>query len=123
MRPERSRNKKLIVAFHFQFANRAGWNCEACRKNGLEKKRRCGFLREEERGEPRLVWARKRAQAQECPKSLVTGESLSLVEEFFVRRQLGMADTVEMAARKVDAFVILRGEMEREERDATSTEH
>ncbi|HEU5020376.1 MAG TPA: hypothetical protein VFT60_00750, partial [Bryobacteraceae bacterium] len=98
-------------------------NCDACRKNGLEKKRRCGFLAEEERGEPRLVWTRKRAQAEECPKSLVTGESLSLVEEFFIRRRLGMADTLEMAARKVDAFVILRGEMEREERDATSTEH
>ena len=123
MRSERSRNKKLIVAFHFQFANRAGWNCDACRKIGLEKKRRCGFLPEEERGAPGLVWARKRAQAEECPKSLVTGESLALVEEFFVRRQLRMADTLEMAARKVDAFVILRGEMEREERDAMSTEH
>jgi hypothetical protein len=53
----------------------------------------------------------------------MTGESLALVEEFFVRRQLGMTDTPEMAARKVDAFVILRGEMEREERDATATEH
>ena len=123
MRSERSRNKKLIVAFHFQFANRAGWNCDACRKNGLEKKRRCGFLTEGERGEPRLVWARKRAQAEECPKSLVTGESLSLVEEFFARRQLGVTNTLEMAARKADAFVILRGEMEREERDATTTEH
>ena len=123
MRSERSRNKKLIVAFHFQFANRAGWNCDVCRKAGLEKKRRCGFLPEEERGAARLVWARKRAQAEECPKSLMTGESLALVEEFFVRRQLGMTDTAEMAARKVDAFVILRGEMEREERDATSTEH
>ena len=123
MRSGRSRNKKLIVAFHFQFANRAGWNCDACRKTGLEKKRRCGFLGAEERGAPRLVWARKRAQAEECPKSLVTGESLALVEEFFIRRQLGITDTLEMAARKVDAFVILRGEMEREERDATSTEH
>jgi len=53
----------------------------------------------------------------------MTGESLAFVEEFFIRRQLGMADTLEMAARKVDAFVILRREMEREERDATSTEH
>ena len=123
MRSERNRNKKLIVAFHFQFANRAGWNCDACRKNGLEKKRRCGFLPEQERGEPRLVWVRKNAQAEECPKSLVTGESLGLVEEFFVRRHLGLADTLEMAARKVDALVILRREMEFEERDATSTEH
>lgn len=123
MRFERNRNKKLIVAFHFQFANRAGWNCDACRKTGLEKKRRCGFLPTEDRGSPRLVWARKHAQAEECPKSLVTGESLAFVEEFFIRRQLGMADTLELAARKVDAFVILRGEMEREERDVTSTEH
>jgi hypothetical protein len=123
VRSERSRNKKLIVAFHFQFANRAGWNCDACRKTGLEKKRRCGFLPVEDRGAPRLVWARKRAQAEECPKSLVTGESLAFVEEFFIRRQLGMADTLKMSARKVDAFVILRREMEREERDATSTEH
>jgi hypothetical protein len=123
VRFERSRNKKLIVAFHFQFANRAGWNCDSCRKTGLEKKRRCGFLPESERGGPRLVWARKNAQAEECPKSLVTGASLAFVEEFFVRRQLRMTDTLEMGARKVDAFVILRREMEREERDATSTEH
>jgi hypothetical protein len=119
VRPERSRNKKLIVAFHFQFANRAGWNCDDCRKTGLEKKRRCGFLPAEERGASRLVWARKRAQAEECPKSLATGDSLALVEEFLVRRRLGIPETLEMPARKVDAFVILRGEMEREERDAT----
>lgn len=77
----------------------------------------------DERGAPRPVWARKRAQAEECPKSLVTGESLALVEEFFVRRRLAIVDTVEMPARKADAFVILRGEMEREERDAPSSEH
>lgn len=123
MRAQRDRNKKLIVAFHFQFANRAGWDCDACRKNGLEKTRRCGFLPEAERGEPRLVWIRKRAQAEECPKSLVTGESLALVEEFFVRRRLGMVDGLDMPARHVDAFVILRQEMDREERDATTSEY
>ena len=41
---ERGGTKKLIVAFHFQFANQAGWRCDACRRNGLEKKRRCGWL-------------------------------------------------------------------------------
>ena len=121
MRAERDRKKKLIVAFHFQFANRAGWDCDACRRNGLELKRRCGFLRAEARGEPRLVWVRKRAQADECPKSLMTGESLALLEEFFVRRRLGMVDGMETPARKVDAFLILREEMEREERDVTSS--
>ena len=78
------------------------------------------------RGESKLVWVRKRAQTDECPKSMVTGESLALLEEFFVRRRLGMNDlrmTVEMEtpARKVDAFLILREEMEREEKDVTSS--
>ncbi len=121
MRTDGDRKKKLIVAFHFQFANRAGWDCDACRKNGLEKKRRCGYLPAESRGEPRLVWVRKRAQTEECPKSMVTGESLSLLEEFFVRRRLGMTNEMEMAARKVDAFMVLREEMEREEKDVTSS--
>lgn len=80
-------------------------------------KRRCGFLAEDQRGEPRIVWGRKRTQTEECPKSLVTGESLALLEEFFVRRRLGMHDSLELEARKVDAFLILRDEMEREERD------
>ncbi len=53
----------------------------------------------------------------ECPKSLITGSSLALVEEFFVRRRLGVRDSVELEARKVDAFLILRDEMEREEQD------
>ena len=120
MRAGRERKKKLIVAFHFQFSNRAGWNCGSCRQNGLETKRRCGFLPEEKRGEPRIVWGRKQTQSEECPKSFVTGESLALVEEFFVRRRLGIGDSIGidgMAARKVDAFLILRDEMEREERD------
>jgi hypothetical protein len=92
----------------------------------LETKRRCGFLQEEKRGEPRIVWGRKQTQSDECPKSLVTGESMALLEEFFVRRRLGMPgsiemkDLLEMEARKVDAFLILREEMEREERDGAS---
>lgn len=121
MRADRDRKKKLIVAFHFQFANRAGWDCESCRKNGLESKRRCGFLPLEERGVARLVWARKHARAEECPKSLITGDSLALLEEFFVRRRLAIAEEMKTSARKVDAFVILRQEMEREERDVTTS--
>jgi hypothetical protein len=122
VRTERDRKKKLIVAFHFQFSNRAGWSCGSCRQHRLEEKRRCGFLPEERRGQPRIVWGRKLAQAEECPKSLVTGESLALVEEFLVRRRLGIPNSSDMAARKIDAFLILSDEMEREERDV-KTEH
>ncbi len=125
MRVGRERKKKLIVAFHFtvanrESANRAGWNCESCRQHGLETRRRCGFLPEEKRGEPHIVWGRKQTQAEECPKSLITGASMALIEEFFVRRRLGIQDSLEMEARKVDAFLILRDETEREERDGES---
>jgi hypothetical protein len=129
MRFAGERKKKLIVAFHFVTANRQfalvssgrpGWNCESCRQHGLETRRRCGFLPEEKRGEPRIVWGRKQTQTDECPKSLITGTSMALIEEFFVRRRLGIHDSLEMDARKVDAFLILRDEMEREERDGES---
>jgi hypothetical protein len=122
---ERGTKKKLIVAFHFQLAgaqlaDRAGWDCGTCRTNGLERKRRCGFLPAEQRGEARIVWGRRQVQAQECPKSFVTGESMALLEEFFVRRRLGLPGSMDMDARKTDAFVILSDLMEREERDGTT---
>jgi hypothetical protein len=127
VRARGERKKKLIVAFHFALANResrnrAGWNCESCRRHGLEVKRRCGFLPAEKRGEPRIVWGRGQTHTEACPISLVTGESLALLEEFFVRRRLGIADSLDLEARKVDAFLILRDEMEGEERD-DETEH
>ena len=125
MRSERGRKKKLIVAFHFHFANaqfagRTGWDCDSCRRHGLEAKRRCGFLAAEHRGKPAIVWGRKQAQAEECPKSLITGESIALLEEFFVRRRLGIAESLDTEARKTDAFLILRDQMEREEKDGTA---
>ena len=119
---KRDRKKKLIVAFHFQFSNRAGWDCESCRRHGLDVKRRCGFLPDGKRPAPRVVWGRKQVQAEECPKSLVSGESLAFVEEFFVRRRLGIAYEANLPARTVDAFLILRDEMEREEQDV-KTDH
>jgi hypothetical protein len=125
VRAERARKKKLVLAFHFQLANeqsagRTGWDCESCRKHGLEKSRRCGFLDPQHLGAARIVWGRKQLQSDECPKSAITGVSLSLLEEFFVRRRLGIQESIDTDARKVDAFLILRDQMEREERDGTT---
>ena len=74
----------------------------------------------EKRGAPRIVWGRKRMHVYECPKSLVTGESLSLLEEFFVRRRLEIPDSLDLEARKVEAFLILRDLMEKEQRSGTT---
>jgi len=125
VRSERTRKKKLIVAFHFQSAaaersGRTGWDCESCRRNGLERKRRCGFLPAELRGEPRIVWGRRQTRIEECPKSFITGESLALIEEYVVTRRLGIPDSLDTDARKVDAFLLLKDLIEKEERDGTS---
>jgi hypothetical protein len=67
-----------------------------------------------------VVWGRKRAHSEECPKSAITAESIGLLEEFLVRRRLRIADSLETEARKVDAFLILQDQMEREEQDGTA---
>jgi len=70
--------------------------------------------------EPRIVWGRRQVHTEECPKSFIRSESTALVEEFVVRRRLGIGDTLDLDAKKVDAFLILREQMEREEADGTT---
>jgi len=101
-------------------AGRSGWDCGSCRKNGLEEKRRCGFLPPERRGAPRIVWGRGQVHTEECPKSMITGESLTLLEEFLVRRRMGISESTETEARRMDGFLVLREQIEQEERDDTS---
>lgn len=113
MRVDGRRKKKLIVAFHFQSSNQAAWRCDECRRLGLESRRRCGWLPEERRGERKLVWARGRVGAEECPKSLVTPLSLEWVEKFLTWKFAGLRDVNELSARDADAFLTL----EREWRD------
>lgn len=114
MRAERGRAKKLIVAFHFFRTEQAGWKCDACRKQGLEKRRRCGFLPEAERGPARLVWVRGRAASEECPKSLVTPETLALLESHVAWKASGGSGWRELGAREADAFLALEEEWRRE---------
>jgi|SRR5579862_3455918 len=113
MRVDGRRKKKLVVAFHFQSSNQAAWRCDECRRLGLEERRRCGFLEDARRGPKKLVWARGRVGAEECPKSLVTAQSLEWVEKFLTWKFEGAPRIGELTARDADAFLIL----EREWRD------
>jgi hypothetical protein len=106
------RTKKLVVAFHFQYSNQAGWGCDACRKNGLEKKRRCGFLPGGgEAAGAAPVWTRARTVLTTCPKSYITSESLSLLEQFHAWKLFGNEDSERLPARTVDAFFVLEREL------------
>ncbi len=119
MRALGRRTKKLIVAFHFQFSNQDGWKCEPCRKSGLERKRRCGWLAGPIESPARIVWARKEVALETCPRSYVSPESEAWVEEFFVRRKFGFFGNLEeLGAREVEAFLILESEMNREARSS-----
>lgn len=113
MRVERERKKKLIVAFHFLRAERAnaGWRCEQCRRQGLEARRRCGFLPDEARGTARVVWARGRVATEECPTSWVTPASVEFVEKFFAWKAMGAR---ELTAREAEAFIVLEQELRAE---------
>jgi hypothetical protein len=112
------RKKKLIVAFHFYlFSNPAGWKCDACRKAGLQTRRRCGWSAATIQSPERVVWARKGMATTVCPKALITAQSLAWLEEFLVRRKLDQPWPEELRARDAEAFLILEAECEVEARD------
>lgn len=114
MRSYRGRKKKLVVAFHFQFARQAAWECDTCRKQGLESKRRCPWIPERERGPERLVWIRSDIRVTSCPRGLISAASLEFIERWQVARVFGFGDVAEMPARVVDAFCVLENELARE---------
>lgn len=117
MRAHGRRKKKLIVAFHFyQFSKPAAWKCDDCRRNKLERKRRCGWLRPGQESEPRVVWARKRVSTTECPRSFITAESVGWLEEFHAWKRLGHPDVLSVQARQAEAMLLLERELSEEVR-------
>ena len=80
----------------------------------MEKQRRCGYLGGTERGEERPVWARGPVILTECPRSFITPESLTMLEEHHVWSLGGRGDLREYPARSVEAFTVLESELLRE---------
>jgi hypothetical protein len=103
---ERGGTKKLTVAFHFLRGDQSRWKCDSCRRQGLERRRRCGFLPEKERGPARWVWVRGSVGIEECPRSFVTPQSLEWVERFVAWRAWGGA-VRDGSAREAEAFDLL----------------
>jgi hypothetical protein len=59
----------------------------------------------------RAVWARGRVVAMQCPKSLITAESLSWIEEYNAWKLTGGRDYRRMSARQAEAFSLLECEV------------
>ena len=88
-------------------SNPAGWNCDICRKSGLEIKRRCGWLPKALETAPHTIWRRKRVSVDTCPKSLITAQSITWIEAFLTWKRLRLRLSFASAARDVQAFLIL----------------
>jgi hypothetical protein len=114
MRAKPGRSKKLIVAFHFQFAKQAAWRCDECRKLGLEKRRRCAWAGSADSESERIVWGRRQIAVTRCPKSVITGESMYLLEEFSAWKLCAAGSLRTMPARVADAILILENEFRAE---------
>jgi hypothetical protein len=123
VRPERRRNKKLIVAFHFQFANQIAWKCDECRQAGLERRRNCGWACESDASGGRIVWGRRQVAATRCPKSIITAESIYLLDEFNLWKRCPGASLHTMPARVAEAILILDGEFRAESNSVNQEGH
>lgn len=119
MRPIGDGKKKLILAFHFQLSNPAAWKCDACRKSGLEFKRRCGWVPKALVTPAHIVWSRRQVASDICPTSLITAQSMGWMEEFFVWKRLRLSFPPELSARQAEAFLILEEQLSLEEHGGT----
>ena len=74
-------------------------------------KRRCGFLPVERLGESKTVWAGGGVGVTECPKSLVSAQSLAFLEAFFVWKVMGGVAWEDMWSKQCDAFLVLEQQL------------
>ena len=59
------------------------------------------------------MWGRREVAVTQCPKSMITAESISLLDEFNVWKRCG-GDVRAMPARTADAILILDNELRTE---------
>ena len=62
----------------------------------------------------KVVWARRRVSTDRCPTSLISAQSLTWVEQFWVWRRLGPSYPGELSPREIEAFLILEREAQEE---------
>jgi hypothetical protein len=73
----------------------------------LQKKRNCAWSEVQPPPSQRAVWARGDVLTTQCPKSIITAESLSFLDEFQAWKQLGSWDPSRLNAKSADALMIL----------------
>jgi hypothetical protein len=85
----------------------------------LAKARRCAWLEEKEEDPARPVFARGRTVAFRCPKSIITAQSLSFIEQFLYWKRCG-GDLWSLNAKSADAILALQEESVKEGKNEES---
>jgi hypothetical protein len=80
------------------------------------KKRQCGWEESVERRQAKPVWARRNHVVNECPRSYISAESQTLIEQFNVWKLAGGSEFSAWPARVVEAMCILEQELRQEAR-------
>ena len=70
----------------------------------------------EEQGRP--VWVRRKAVTTSCPRSYVSADSLSWLEQYLAWRAGGGGSLIDLPARMAEAFLILEQEWREESEHA-----
>ena len=107
MRTGRRRKKKLTIAFWFSRQSEPGWKCAECRALGLAEERNCGFLGLTPSSSSTPVWAGGDLVLLECPKPVITGESIAFLEAYWLWRFQGRPALADQSARCLDAFLLI----------------
>ena len=71
------------------------------------KARNCAWSEMERPARPRAVWARGGVYSTNCPKSVITGQSLYYLEQFRYWKECGGGGLWHMDAKAADAVMLL----------------
>jgi hypothetical protein len=63
------------------------------------------------------VWARRHCAIEECPRSYIRAQSEAWLEAFYAWRLTGRGEIDDVPARLADAFLVLEGELMKEDTD------
>jgi hypothetical protein len=81
------------------------------------KSRKCAWLAVEAPLDKRVVWVRGNVFSVQCPKSIITADSLRYLEVFSLWRQLGGISFESLDAKTADALVTLQQAWQEENQD------
>jgi hypothetical protein len=81
------------------------------------KARNCAWVDIESPANKRVVWARQDVFSMQCPKSIITAESMAYLERHAAWKQFGVYDPEMLTAKTADAIVFLEQAWRRESKN------